>query len=195
MSRLPGVVAVEPYREVPVRIRKGPLERRVMLSGRPRDADLSRIIDVDLRPVILPQSVLAISSWLARTLDAKVGDIVEIDLLEGQRRTVSLPLTALVEDYFGMHGMMDADTLARLMRESPAVNAVNVSLGTNKLDEFYEAIKAPANSRGARAAAPLADQFPQGNGGDGDDHGKHLHRTCRPHCLRRGLQQRTDLAV
>jgi putative ABC transport system permease protein len=141
VRRLPGVVAVEPYREVPVRIRKGPLGRRVMLSGRPRDADLSRIIDVDLRPVVLPEGGLAISSWLARVLDAKVGDIVEIDLLEGQRRTVSLPLTTLVEDYFGMHGMMDAVTLAHLMRESPAVNAVNVSLDTSKLDAFYEAIK------------------------------------------------------
>ena len=48
MARLPGVLAAEPYREVPVRIRHGSVERRLMISGRPRDADLSRIIDVDL---------------------------------------------------------------------------------------------------------------------------------------------------
>ena len=49
IARLPGVLAVEPYREVPVRIRHGSVERRVMISGRPRDADLSRIIDVHPR--------------------------------------------------------------------------------------------------------------------------------------------------
>jgi len=138
VSRLPGVLAVEPYREVPVRIRYGNAERRVMISGRPRDADLSRIIDVDLHPVVLPESGLAISSWLARLLKAHVGDSVEVDLLEGQRRTVSLPVTALVEDYFGIQGMMDAEALARMMREAPAVN---VSFDANEQEPFYEAIK------------------------------------------------------
>ncbi len=141
VSRLPGVLAVEPYREVPVRIRYGNAERRVMISGRPRDADLSRIIDVDLHPVVLPESGLAISSWLARLLKAHVGDSVEVDLLEGQRRTVSLPVTALVEDYFGIQGMMDAEALARMMREAPAVNSVNVSFDANEQEPFYEAIK------------------------------------------------------
>ena len=56
VSRLPGVLAVEPFREVPVRIRHGNVERRIMISGRPADADLRRIIDVDLRPVVLPES-------------------------------------------------------------------------------------------------------------------------------------------
>ncbi|MCA1455448.1 ABC transporter permease [Bradyrhizobium sp. BRP22] len=141
VARLPGVVAVEPYREVPVRIRKGPLERRVMLNARPADADLNRIIDVDLRPVVLPEGGLAISSWLGDLIGAKAGDVVEIDLLEGQRRTVSLPITALVEDYFGMQGMMDAAMLSRLMREVPTVNAVNVSLDISRTGEFYDTIK------------------------------------------------------
>src|SRR6266567_9614217 len=90
MARLPGVLAVEPYREVPVRISSGSVERRVIISGRPRDADLSRIIDVDLRPVALPESGLAISAMLAQILAVSAGDFVEIDLLEGQRRTVSI---------------------------------------------------------------------------------------------------------
>jgi putative ABC transport system permease protein len=141
VAHLPGVVAVEPYREVPIRIRKGPLERRVMLNARPADADLSRIIDINLRPVVLPEGGLAISRWLAGRIDARAGDVVEIDLLEGQRHTISLSITTLVEDYFGMQGMMEAATLARLMREAPAVNAVNVSLDTTRLGEFYEAIK------------------------------------------------------
>jgi putative ABC transport system permease protein len=141
VARLPGVLAVEPYREVPVRIRNGSIERRVTISARPRDADLNRIIDVDLHPVVLPDAGLAISAMLAQILGVHVGDFVEVDLLEGQRRTVSLPVTALVEDYFGIKGMMDPETLARLMREAPAVTSVNVSLDQNRADRFYDAIK------------------------------------------------------
>jgi putative ABC transport system permease protein len=139
--RLPGVLAAEPYREVPVRVRHGNIERRVMISGRPRDADLSRTIDIDLRPVALPESGLAISSWLAQLLRVQIGDFVEIDLLEGQKRTVSLSVTALVEDYFGIQGMMDAEALARMMREAPAVNSVNVSFDANEREKFYDTIK------------------------------------------------------
>jgi putative ABC transport system permease protein len=36
IARLPGVLAVKPYREVPVRIRCEGRERRVMISDRPR---------------------------------------------------------------------------------------------------------------------------------------------------------------
>jgi putative ABC transport system permease protein len=141
VSRLPGVLAVEPYRQVPVRIRFEGRERRVMISGRPRDADLSRIIDVNLHPVVLPENGLAISSWLAQLLRVAAGDFVEVDLLEGQRRTVPLPVTTLVEDYFGIQGMMDSGALARMLREAPAVNSVNVSFDANEREQFYDAIK------------------------------------------------------
>ena len=140
-ARLPGVLRVEPYREVPVRIRNGSVERRVAITGRPRDADLSRIIDTDLNPVVLPESGLAISQMLADILKVRVGDIVEVDLLEGQRRTVFLPVAALVEDYFGIKGMMDADALSRLMREAPAADGVHMSVDPSQLDLLYDSVK------------------------------------------------------
>lgn len=141
VARLPGVLAAEPSRELPVRIRHGALERRVMMSGRTRDADLSRVIDVNLRPVVLPESGLAISDMLAKVLKVSVGDVVEIDLLEGKRQTVTLPVTALIEDYFGIKAMMDANALTQLLGESPAVNSVNVSLDESELDPLYGRIK------------------------------------------------------
>jgi putative ABC transport system permease protein len=141
VSRLPGVLAAEPFREVPVRIRHGNVERRITISGRPAESDLRRIIDVDLRPVAPPGSGLAISSMLAHILGAGVGDTVEIDLLDGARRTVTLPIVATVEDYFGIKGMMDITELSRLMREVPVVNSVNLSLDENRKEDFYGAVK------------------------------------------------------
>ena len=141
MARLPGVLTVEPFREVPARIRHGSIERRVMISGRPQDADLNRVIDVDLHPVVMPEAGLAISAILGQILGVKAGDFVEIDLLEGQHRTVTLPVAVEVEDYFGLRAMMDAGALARLMREGPAVSGVNLSVDTSRLDNLYEAIK------------------------------------------------------
>lgn len=141
VARLPGVLVAEPYREVPVRIRNGTIERRLALSGRARDADLSRIIDTSLRPVVLPDDGLAISEMLAQILGAGIGDLVEVDLLEGQRRTVTLPIAAKIEDYFGTKAMMNADALARLLREAPTVTSVRMSIDGNRLDVLFNAIK------------------------------------------------------
>jgi putative ABC transport system permease protein len=141
IAHLPGVLAVEPFRQVPVRIRYGSVERRIVVSGRPRGADLRRIIDVDLHAVALPENGLAISAWLAQILGVHAGDFVEVDLLEGQRRTVSLPVSALVEDFFGIQGMMDLESLNRLMWESPTVTSVSFTLDANKADSLYDAVK------------------------------------------------------
>lgn len=141
VARLPGVHVVEPYRAVPVRIRFGNIERRIIISGRPQDADLSRIIDVELRTVALPEMGLAISDMLAKILGVNVGDMVEIDLLEGQHRTVLLPVAARVEDYFGIRGMMDAQTLSRLMREAPAVDSVQISFDENQSEKLFSELK------------------------------------------------------
>ena len=141
IAHLPGVLVAEPYREVPVRIRKENVERRILISGRPRAAELSQIIDIDLKPVTLPEDGLALSSWLAKILGVKVGDVVEVDLLEGARRTETLTVSALVEDYFGIKGMMDFEALARLMREAPAANSVYVSLDMSLQTQFFDAVK------------------------------------------------------
>jgi putative ABC transport system permease protein len=140
-ARLPGVLAAEPFREVPVRIRKGNVERRITISGRPANSDLRRIIDADLNKVTPPESGLAISAMLARILGVGTGDTVEIDLLDGARRTVTLPVVVLVEDYFGIKGMMEIGALGRLMREVPVVNSVNLSIDDSRSVEFYKAVK------------------------------------------------------
>ena len=165
-----------------------------MISGRPRDADLSRIIDVDLRPVVLPESGLAISDMLAQILGVRVGDFVEVDLLEGQRRTVSLPIAARVEDYFGIRGMMDAEALSRLMREAPAVNSVNLSLDANKLDLLYDAIKRMPTVSGMALQRVSLANFRETVGVACHHDGEHLHRACRNHRIRRRLQQRANFA-
>jgi putative ABC transport system permease protein len=155
--RLPGVMTAEPFREVPVRIRRGTIERRIIITGRVPDADLSRVIDVDLHPVTPPEDGLAVSGWLARILGVEAGDFVEVDLLDGQRRTVSLPVAALVEDYFGIRGMMNLPALNRLMREGPVVSGAHVAFDENRREPLYDAIKSlPTVSALALQQASLA---------------------------------------
>ena len=57
---LPGVMAAEPYRAVPVRIRHGHVERRITITGKPPDTDLSRVLGPGLTPVRMPETGIAL---------------------------------------------------------------------------------------------------------------------------------------
>lgn len=141
MMRLPGVLSAEPFRRVPARIGHGSIERRVMIRGLARDSDLNRIIDSRQQSVQPPEIGVAISRWLAQELKIDVGDYVDVDFLEGRRRKVRLPVTALVEDYFGINATMSTKNLADRMLETPLVDNVNLSLDGSKIGVLFDALK------------------------------------------------------
>ena len=196
VARLPGVLAAEPFREVPVRIRNGNVERRIMISGRPRRCRSQahhRCRSAACRAS--RRRGLAISSMLGQILGVRVGDSVEVDLLEGARRTVSLPIVALVEDYFGIRGMMDMEALARLMREAPAVNSVNLSLDDNRKDQFYAAIKSMPTVSGVALQRDSLANFRKTVALLITTMASIYTGLGRRHRVRRRLQQRADLAL
>ena len=49
------------------------------------------------------------------------GDIVTIEVMEGQRRKIDLPVSALVDEVIGMSAYMEVDTLNRLTGEGAVV--------------------------------------------------------------------------
>lgn len=158
VARMPGVLVAEPYREVPVRVRHASVERRILITGRPTDADLSRIVDVNLRPITPPKDGLAISEMLAAILRVRVGDLVEIDLLDGRRDTLAVPVVALIEDYFGLRGMMELDALNRTLRDSPSISGVRVTIDPSERPALYEKIKSiPMVAALALQSASLAN--------------------------------------
>jgi putative ABC transport system permease protein len=142
VESLPGVMAAEPYRSVPVRIRFGPVERRISITGKPPDTTLTRVLGPGLTPVRLPESGIALSDALAKILGAKVGDLVEIELLERNRRIVRLPVTGIIEGYLGLNAYMALPALNRLMREGPLISGVHLLFDTGRQDALFTRLKA-----------------------------------------------------
>ena len=156
VARLPGILTVEPVRNVAVRLSHGPISRRAGLAGRTPDADLSRIIDTDGRTVALPETGLVLTDKMAEVLDAEAGDIVRVEALEGRRRIEDVPVTAIVRSYVGMGAVMDIAAVNRLMGEGPEITAVNVKLDPRGAAGLYAAVKAmPAVSSVALQSVSL----------------------------------------
>lgn len=159
VSRLPGVLAAEPFRRVAVRMRNGPFVRRASVIGRPPGADLSRILgesvapvvllgadlsrfmEHTLTPVILPESGLALTEKLAQLLHVRRGDLVTLEMLEGHRRTVQVSVTEIFRSFIGLGAYMDMTALSKLLDEGPNVSGVHIAIDRRFENALYRVIK------------------------------------------------------
>ena len=141
VMHIPGVVSAEGERQVPVRIRKGALSRTTAVLGFQPGTDLHRLLGADRRPLRLPPSGLSLSRVLADSLDIHSGDEVEIDILEGTRTTLIVPVVALVDDLLGFSGYMPAPELAQLLDETPRVDILRLAADESDVDAVLESLK------------------------------------------------------
>jgi putative ABC transport system permease protein len=141
VERLPGVLRVEPVRSAAVRLTNGARSRKLSVTGKPRDMDLSRVLDLELKPVALSSTGLVVGQRVAELLGLRRGDIVEIEVLEGKRAKTSAPVMDIIQSYFGLMVLMDIDALDALLDEGPRVSAVHLTYDTRAAAALFQEIK------------------------------------------------------
>lgn len=141
VRRLPGVKSAEPFRAMPVKFRNGHVERRVALVGRVSGARLARVLDGNLHPVPLPPAGIVMSDSLAGLLNVKTGDMVEVEALEGQRKTRRVPISAVVTGFIGLTAFMELDAMNHLLEEDTVINGTYLALDSTKRDELFAVLK------------------------------------------------------
>lgn len=132
---LPGVLKVEPIRQVPVIIRAGHLEKRTAVTGLLKNPDLFRVIDEQLQPVRMPQKGLILNQRLAKKLNVGAGDMLSIEVLEGKRQQLQIPVSGLTQEFIGMGVYMDLYELSKLLDETPRMNMASIML-----DQHYSGL-------------------------------------------------------
>lgn len=159
IARWPGVMAVEPLRGVAARLRFGPRSREISIQGLDPGARLQRVVDVSLRPVALPPQGLVLSDTLAGLLGVRPGQLVEVEVLEGRRPKLRLPLVATVEEYMGTSAYMDEAALHRLLRESEVVSGALLQVDPAQAESLYRRIKRVPAVAGAGLKAAMIESF------------------------------------
>lgn len=155
LARLPGVALVEPSRSVAVRIRHGHRSERVGLQGIAPGAQLQRIIDVDGRQSPVPASGLLLTDRLADKLGLRVGDLVQLEVLEGRQRSLTVPVQATVREMMGLNAYVQRDTLNRWLQEGDVASQFAVALQPGTEPRFLEATKGLPRVAGAFSKATL----------------------------------------
>jgi putative ABC transport system permease protein len=128
LQHLRGVTHVEPFRMVPVRLRSGHRKRETGITGLERHSRLRRIVTAGGGTQPVPLEGLMVSKFLADQLGLSVGDPVIVEVLEGTRRTVSVPITGVVEDFLGVMAYMEMGALHRLARGGRVVSGAYLTV-------------------------------------------------------------------
>jgi len=128
LKRLNGIEYAEPFRSVPAQLRFGHRSFRTTIEGTEPGSRLYRTLDMRLQPVDMPKSGILLTDYLGTMLGIKEGDMLTVDVLEGARPHLQVPVAGLVKQYLGLMGFMDLAELNRLMKEGNAISGAYLSL-------------------------------------------------------------------
>lgn len=141
VGRWPGVLAVEGQRNVAARLRNGHRDHLTQITGKPARTELARALDADHQPLTLPDRGIVPSVALAEKLGVRRGDSLEVEFLQGGRRTVTLEVTDLAHTYIGLGAFMEISAVNRAMGEGRVISSVNFSLDDDAVAPLYESVK------------------------------------------------------
>lgn len=141
LEQVPGVLRVEAFRSVPVRLRNGPRSRQTSIVGLGPDRQLYRLVNSEEQVLDLPPRGLVMSTQLAKLLGLEIGDSVQVEVLEGERPARSTFVTGLVDDFAGTSAWMARESLHQLLREGPSLSGAYLQIDPHHETEAYEALK------------------------------------------------------
>jgi putative ABC transport system permease protein len=141
VARGPGVLACEPFRTVPVRVRFGSRSRRSAIMGLPPRRQLYRLLNRRAVDQLLPAEGLVVSAKLAEVLGCRPGDSVIVEVQEGDRRIRAVRLAGVVNEFTGTNAYMDLHAVNRLMDEGDAVSGAMLRVDSREADALYATLK------------------------------------------------------
>ena len=141
LAHLPGVLSVEPMRIVSAYLRHGNQSHRGALTGIPPDAQLQRVYDAGGYVVPLPPGGVVLGTKLAEKLGVSTGDTLQVDVLQGRRPQLQVPVAGVFETYIGIPAFIDIATLNRLLKERPSLEYANLLVDDAARPALYEALK------------------------------------------------------
>jgi len=133
LRSLQGVDHVEGFRNVPAKLQFEHRFYRTSVQGIQPDGELKRLLDTELNRIELPAEGVVLTDYLAGLLHIKPGDMLTIEVLEGNRPTVQVPVVGTAKEYLGVNAYMQREALNRLLKEGDAISGALL-----KVDERYQ---------------------------------------------------------
>lgn len=141
LAEIPGVERVETFRAVPAILRFEHRYKRVGLIGPEPGSTLHRIVDKDSNVVNLPSKGIVLSKSLANVLNVAAGDVITVEVLEGERPVRQIEVVKTIDELMGMNAYLDIRALNRLMNEDDVISGAYLTVDSKFEDSLYSRLK------------------------------------------------------
>ena len=155
LARLPGVTQTESTRFVPVTFIHGHRRERGLIRGYEGRAELYRVIDAERRELLLDGRGLVLTDRLAAKLGVRVGERLQVEVLEGRQRVLDLPVGATVREMMGLNAYMERGALDRALGDGDVSTGFVLAVQRGGEGAALEASKAMPRVAGAWSKATM----------------------------------------
>ena len=137
----PAVLQTEGQQYHPVTFSNGNHAKRTVIQASRPATDLSRVIDKDGRQIAVPPGGVVLTERLAAHLHVGIGDMVDAKFLGGRQETHPLRVTNIIAQYLGLGAYMDLGYVNALLRQSPRISQINISLDETEVTALHKRLK------------------------------------------------------
>lgn len=133
LESVQGVEHAEGFRNVSAKLIFEHRSYRTSVNGVEPNSQLTRLLDSNLETINLPQEGVIITDYLSKQLKIQPGDFLTIEVLEGSRPTIQVPVIGTAKQYLGLNVYIQRQTLNRLLKEGNVISGAYL-----KVDEPYQ---------------------------------------------------------
>ncbi len=141
LQSLQGVEHAEGFRIVPAKLKFEHRFYRTAVHGIEPEGSLFRLLDTDLNIIELPKEGIILTDYLAELLHIKTGDMLTIEVLDGQRVTVQVPVVGTAKQYLGVNAYVRIEALNALLKEGYALTGALLSVDDIYQRDIYAELK------------------------------------------------------
>jgi len=136
-----GVQFVEPQRSTPALFVFNGKERLAGVTGVPDAPVLNRALDSDLKEITTYGDGVILARQYADILGIRVGDILTIEVREGRRPTLEVPVAGFIDALIGTPAFMKKSALDRALKEPERISGALLKIDPKQREDIYARLK------------------------------------------------------
>lgn len=141
LTSLRGVEHAEGFRTIPAKLKFGHRSYRTSVQGIQPNGQLMRLLDTNLDVISLPPQGVILTDYLAELLHIQVGDMLTIEVLEGNRITMQVQVVGTAKEYLGLNVYMQRNALNRLLKEGNTISGAWLKVDERYQNDVYAELK------------------------------------------------------
>lgn len=127
LRQFDGIHHVEPVRIVPAVLHHGRHSYRGAVDGLVEYPQLNRVLAPDGAPLAMRRDGIILAEPLAELLNIRPGQTLRIEVLQGHRPVIEIPVVGLAQTLMGAPAFMEIEALNRALREPGRISAARLS--------------------------------------------------------------------